>query len=196
MIPATICVPSFVRGIAQHGRKRRLLAVTGAILLFAGLAAAEPKPDIKSVDVAPLDVTATPIATFGRAGSAGDTGKLEWRGGLVLTSDNKNFGGWSGLVVEPGGRRFLSVSDSGVWMSGELMYTGTTLSGLQNTRFGPFLTRNGQKLGHGRDRDAEAVALVSGTLDQGNFSSRSSRTPASQAMSSRGMPAFRRPAGS
>ena len=195
MIPATICVPSFVRGIAQHGRKRRLLAVTGAILLFAGLAAAEPKPDIKSVDVAPLDVTATPIATFGRAGSAGDTGKLEWRGGLVLTSDNKNFGGWSGLVVEPGGRRFLSVSDSGVWMSGELMYTGTTLSGLQNTRFGPFLTRNGKNWGMTRPRCRSGGARV-GHARSGELLVSFEQNARIAAMSSRGMPAFRRPAGS
>jgi hypothetical protein len=130
---------------------------------------AEGKPDIKRLGVSALSLTATPISTFGRAGTKADTGKLEWLGGLVLESPHANFGGWSGLIVEPDGRRFLSISDSGIWMSGEIAYKGRAPSGIKNAHIGPLLTLEGQTLKRGKDRDAEAVALVSGNLNKGEI---------------------------
>ncbi|MEQ1717070.1 MAG: esterase-like activity of phytase family protein [Hyphomicrobium sp.] len=139
------------------------------VLMSAGLAAAETKPDIRNLNVSALKISATPIANFGRAGAKTDTGKLEWRGGLLLQATHANFGGWSGLVVEPDGRRFLSVSDSGIWMSGEITYNGSAPAGIKDARIGPLLTLDGKTLDRRKDRDAEAVALVSGDLQRGSI---------------------------
>lgn len=131
---------------------------------------ADNKPDIRRLKISPLDIAATPIENFDRGG---DTilkgGKLEWRGGLVLTSAHRNFGGWSGLALEPDSKRYIAVSDSGSWMSGEITYRGKTPVAITSAHIGPLLTLEGVPLKRGRDRDAEAVAIESGTLDQGTI---------------------------
>lgn len=94
-------------------------------------------------------------------------GELEWRGGLVLTSVSKNFGGWSGITFQPGTNKFLAVSDAGTWMSGELTYDGNRPKGIRKARLGPIKALNGKPLRRNVDRDAEAVTLISGTLSNG-----------------------------
>jgi hypothetical protein len=150
-------------------RKRPLAALTVALVLGAGLAIADTKPAMKKLTSGPFTLKATPIANFGRAGQPAGTGKLEWRGGLLLQSEHRNFGGWSGLAIERDGRRFLAVSDAGAWMTGELTYAGKAPTGIANTRIGPLLTRDGQNLTRGRDRDAESLTLLSGSLDKANL---------------------------
>ena len=49
-------------------------------------------------------------------------GRLAWRGGLELTSPSKDFGGFSGLLIEQDGRRLLAVTDRGMWLRAELDY--------------------------------------------------------------------------
>lgn len=165
----SLIVPLMRTGEERGGRKRRAAAFTALALLSTTLASAGTKPDINKLTVHPLKVEAEPIRTFGRAGNEVSTGKLVWRSGLVLSSRNDNFGGWSGLVVEPDGRRFLSVSDSGVWMTGEIAYRGDAMAGIRDARIGPLLTREGRTLRRMRDRDAEAVAVESGDLSKGTM---------------------------
>jgi hypothetical protein len=43
-------------------------------------------------------------------------GKLEFRGGLHLTSPDRRFGGWSGIVAREGGAELIAVSDGGYWL--------------------------------------------------------------------------------
>ncbi len=151
------------------GRKRRIVALSSVMILSAGLASAEQKPDIKNLVAGRLDVTATAIGSFSRTSSDTHFGRLEWRGGLQLSSTHPNFGGWSGLALETDGRRFIAVSDGGAWMTGELTYEGAKLSGMKNPRIGPLLTTEGQPLKRNRDRDAEAVAIVSGGTSKGSL---------------------------
>lgn len=155
---------------ANVGRKRRLIVLGSVMLLSAGLASAEQKPDIKNLVAGRLDVTATRIENFSRiGGAAAQFGRLEWRGGLQLSSAHPNFGGWSGLSLDADGRHFIAVSDGGAWMSGEMSYDGAKLSGLKNARIGPLLTFEGRPLKRNRDRDAEAVAFVSGGTSKGSL---------------------------
>lgn len=49
-------------------------------------------------------------------------GGLEYRGGLVLTSNDDRFGGLSGLEVSAAGSRVLALSDSGRWVEFGLVY--------------------------------------------------------------------------
>ena len=131
---------------------------------------AEPKPDIAKLQPAAIAISAAPIAKFSRTGgSETKFGKLTYRGGLVLAApDNVNFGGWSGLVLDPDAKGFAAVSDSGVWLTGTLTYDGGgRLSGVTGARLGPLLAQDGYPLKRGRDRDGEALALVSGSTRNG-----------------------------
>src|SRR5215468_2708640 len=53
-----------------------------------------------------IKVTAQPISAFDRVKPARrQFGRLEFRGGLVLSSASPDFGGWSGLVMSDDGRQ-------------------------------------------------------------------------------------------
>lgn len=164
-------VLTFVKGIKTNaGRKRLMLSLGALAVLTATFALADSKPQMKKLGVGPLTLVSTPIRQFSRSSDAERTGELEWRGGLLLQSAHRNFGGWSGLAMEPDGRRFITVSDAGAWMSGEIMYDAKAHpSGLKNLHIGPLRTQQGTSLQRGRDRDAEAVALASGSLDSGSL---------------------------
>lgn len=152
--------------IRRLTRKRSLGALALAVVLCAGFAIADTKPAMNKLSPGPFTLKTSPISSFGRAGQPVSTGELEWRGGLLLQSEHKNFGGWSGLAIERDGRRFVAVSDAGAWMTGEITYSGNAPSGINRPRIGPLLTRDGQNLTRGRDRDAEAVTLLSDSLDK------------------------------
>ncbi len=122
---------------------------------FIGVAAADPKPDISDIEAGPIAVEAKPITSFKRFSADEPLAKLRFRGGLVLTSPSPQFGGWSGLVVDDDARSFLSISDTGVWMTGELAYDGTHPAGIKDARLGPLLERTGFPLQRGRNRDSE-----------------------------------------
>lgn len=150
---------------------RMASAVLVAVVAIAAMpAVAQLKPDTGDDEVEPIDVVAKPIAGFEKAvPSKTRFGRLEWRGGLVLTSPAESFGGWSGLAVDPDGRGFVAVSDAGTWMTGQITYDGTRPSGIAMARQGPILALGGKALKRNRDRDAEAVALVDGTTAKGSL---------------------------
>lgn len=150
-------------------KKRAVLG--GAVLALIGSAAlAAMKPSIRDLSPGPIEVGAVPIASFQKVDiGAKAFGKLEWRGGLVLTSPAKNFGGWSGLVLDPDGRKLMAVSDAGAWMKAEIAYSGDAPSGLKGVTLGPLKALDQRNLRRDRDRDAEAIALSTGTLDNGEL---------------------------
>ena len=116
----------------------------------------------------PIEVFARSLTGFGRSGvPGGKLPRLEFIGGLVLTSPAKEFGGWSGLVTSDDGRRLFAVSDQGSWMSAELVSEGGRPKGLADVMLGEIPGTGGQVLSRGRDRDAESVVLLDGTLARG-----------------------------
>lgn len=116
----------------------------------------------------PIEVTARQLSSFGRAAGVGASGgRLEFVGGLVLASPHKDFGGWSGLVVSEDGRRLLTVSDRGHWMMTELVHVAGRPHGLANAMLGDISGLGGQLLSRFRDRDAESITLLDGTLAKG-----------------------------
>jgi hypothetical protein len=139
-----------------------------AALINISTARSEPKPDPTSLAVVPIKVDARLIDHFDKS-DPGKTafGKLEFRGGLLLTSDVKDFGGWSALALDPDGRRLLAISDTGVWMTGELTYAGSKPTGIRNAKLGPLLGLNGQPPKSERDRDSEGVTVIDGSLARG-----------------------------
>ena len=141
--------------------------------LYPQIVLADAKPDIASLKAGPITVDAAIIRNFERTEMGGPTssststaGKLTFRGGLVLTSPSPNFGGWSGLVVGKDAKTLLAISDSGVWMTGRIVYDGRHPVGIADARLGPLLNRDGRPIG--RERDAEAIALETGSLEQGS----------------------------
>lgn len=131
---------------------------------------AQFKPDTRDAEIEPIDVVAKPLAGFEKLlPSKTRFGRLEWRGGLVLTSPSENFGGWSGLAIDADGRGFVAVSDAGTWLTGQMTYAGTKPTGIALARQGPIQALGAKVLKRNRDRDAEAVVLVDGTTAGGTL---------------------------
>jgi hypothetical protein len=147
------------------------LAGTGCALVLPMLAAAQDdnEPPMPAVPES-IEIKARPITSFQR--SKPETkrfGRLEFRGGLVLSSPSPSFGGWSGLVMESDGRKLLSISDVGGWLTAEVTYEGSKPVGLKNARLGPLLATNKRPLRDKREKDAEGVTLLDGSLSNGTL---------------------------
>ncbi|MGB5215959.1 MAG: esterase-like activity of phytase family protein [Anderseniella sp.] len=117
------------------------------------------------VQPAIADKTAISVDTsqrgFARFGNGNLPSGLAFLGGLTLTSDDKNFGGFSGLEVSRDGKRFISVSDRGHWLTGRLVYEAGRLKGVSDTRLAPILNHKGRIEDRKSRSDAEAVAAWS-----------------------------------
>lgn len=136
--------------------------------LTAAQALAEPKPDFSSDAVEPVVILSKRIAHFAKSDPAKRVfGRLTYLGGLVLSSPSAKFGGWSGLEIDADGRKFVAVSDAGTWLAGQFDYEGATLTGISAATIGPLLGLGGVALPKERDRDAESIVLVDGTLAKG-----------------------------
>lgn len=132
----------------------------------ASVAPREPGLNVPA-EVRAIEITARPIASFSRTGSGTRFGRLEYRGGFVMSSPAKGFGGLSGIVVEPDGRRVMMVSDEGAWFTGEIVYEAQRPTGIRNARMGPIRGVGGRQLDRKRDLDAESLALIDGNLTRG-----------------------------
>jgi hypothetical protein len=135
----------------------------GALTFAAGA-----KPQLALSKPLPITVTVQPITTFSRSGEPGSTsGKLTWRGGLVLSTDSEKFGGYSGLALSADGQDLMAVSDAGGWLKARLQYSGNRPVGLADAMIGSLIGSDGKPLGRHRDIDAEELVLLSGTLSGG-----------------------------
>ncbi len=157
----------------RRTNRRRLLAGLGAGLgaaIVPGAAFAQRAAvaaAAQAMAAVPIAVTAERIASFARTGGGNRRGRLEFRGGLVLASAHKDFGGLSGLVVAPDGRRLLAITDEGHWLAADLTYEGAAPSGLANARMGVLRAQNGRSLDRKKDADAEAITMLDGNLTTG-----------------------------
>lgn len=155
------------------GRRTRHVCAAAASLLSVGAiltalpASAQWKPDTTSLATQPIEVNARRIVNFSKNGTPFVNARLAWRGGLVLTSPSKNFGGWSGLALSRDGADLVAVSDSGLWMTARVAYDGERLQGLRSARIGALQTVKGKPLTRQRDRDAEAIAIANGSPTKG-----------------------------
>jgi hypothetical protein len=87
-------------------------------------------------------------------------GRLEYRGGLHLVSDDPRFGGLSSLRVLPDGQHLAAITDEGSWLSARLVYRDRLLQSLEDVEMGPLLGPDG-KAPVGKDaKDAESLALL------------------------------------
>lgn len=154
---------------ALHRKDLLTLAVLGIFALaLAGSASAAIKPNGSRMSVHALEIRATPIRAFSKTGGSDNQfGRLRFRGGLVLRSSNRSFGGFSGLEIASDGKTLMAVSDAGTWLRARLNYRGQQPASLDKATSGPILALGGKRLRRGRDRDAEAIRLFKGDLNNG-----------------------------
>jgi hypothetical protein len=141
---------------------RGLVAASTLIAMGSGQA------EIAGDAVRQVEIKSSRLAGFEKANPARKRfGRLEFRGGLFLTSDSDEFGGLSDLIMAPDGRRFTAISDGGRWLSGRIAYEGDRPTELGEVRIGPLLATSGRVLERKRDHDAEGITLLGGDLGRG-----------------------------
>ncbi|HWP27424.1 MAG TPA: esterase-like activity of phytase family protein [Xanthobacteraceae bacterium] len=130
-------------------------------LVVAPVAAQGPQP----AGAQRIEVRAERIDTFAlQDGSRTRFGALEFRGGLILTSSYRRFGGLSAIRVAPDGARFLALSDRGQWFRGRIVYRGGRPVGLAEVETAPVLGPDGRPVTTRRWFDTESLAEMNGTL--------------------------------
>jgi hypothetical protein len=156
----------------KHRGRRLRFPIGFAIVLAAGagIAFGGSKPSTVDLKTGPITINARPIAGFDRLKREETRfGKLTWRGGLVLTSPSEFFGGWSGLAIDPDAKSFFAVSDAGTWMSGQLTHDDKGLpTGMTAVKLGAIQSKDGDPLSRKSDRDAEGLAIIKGTTENGS----------------------------
>ncbi|HEY7664441.1 MAG TPA: esterase-like activity of phytase family protein [Xanthobacteraceae bacterium] len=134
-------------------------ALLAAMLAFGGAADAQTSPSGK------IELSTEPIAAFDvRDPSRRQFGLLEFRGGLVLRSRDRNFGGISAIRVAADGAHFIALSDKGWWFRGRLVYQGKRPSGIADAEMAPILGLDGRPLAARGWYDTESIAQEGGTL--------------------------------
>ncbi len=93
-------------------------------------------------------------------------GKLMYLSGIVMGSDNPDFGGFSGLQISADGSHLLAVTDKGKWLGAGLAYDNGRLTGLMNAGISSLPGLDGRAI-EGKDHsDAESLTLEQpGNLD-------------------------------
>ena len=129
-----------------------------SFLLLASGPGAIGKPALERLVPHDIRIDAKPIALDPEQPDRRRFGKLQWLGSLELTSASPYFGGYSGLILGPEGKRLMAVSDAGTWLSAELRSGPDGPTGLSNPRTGPLIGKDGKPVTRNRDRDAEALA--------------------------------------
>jgi hypothetical protein len=91
-------------------------------------------------------------------------GALVFRGGLVLESSSRAFGGLSSLRVAPDGEQFLAVSDKGDWLRGRIVYRNKVPIAVADAEMAPILGPDGKTLKSRGWFDTEALADDGGVM--------------------------------
>lgn len=147
---------------------RRMRLWFGAAGVFAALLLAGALAAAQNGGIAPphaVVVHAAPIASFDNHDPARRVfGALEFRGGLELTSTDRDFGGLSSLRVAADGEHFISASDRGRWFRGRIIYRDGAPAGIADAEIAPMLGADGTPLAAHGWYDTESLAQDGGTL--------------------------------
>jgi hypothetical protein len=87
--------------------------------------------------------------------------RLELDATVTWREPDTGFGGFSGLAVLDGGRRFVAVSDRGQWATGSFERHGGRLVGARLDGIGPLHEISGRPLSGEDDTNAEGLAIDS-----------------------------------
>ena len=141
---------------------RRLVA---ACIFFAPLLlTTSARPQALDAPVR-IEIQSRPIEHFeSREPAKKRFGALEFRGGLQLTSPNREFGGLSAIRMAPDGANFVAVTDKAHWVRGRIVYRGNAPAGIADAEIAPMLGPDGRTLAARGWFDTEALADEDGTL--------------------------------
>jgi hypothetical protein len=133
-----------------------LLACLFGLFSFAFPQLTPPKQELG------ITIHATPIPAFEtEQPSQKRFGSLEFRGGLVLTSSYKLFGGISALRMEPDGEHFIALSDRALWLRARILYKEDRPIGITDAKVAPVLNNLGKP---SPKWDTESLAVDGDTL--------------------------------
>jgi hypothetical protein len=129
------------------------------MLLIGGSAAAQ------TPRTTPIQITAQAIDAFdSRDTSLTQFGSLRFRGGLVLTSSHRDFGGLSAIRMLADGR-FLALTDKGNWLRARIVTRDGRPIAITEAELAPILGPDGRPVASRRNwYDSEALADDGGTL--------------------------------
>lgn len=148
--------------LAAPNRRAVTAVIAGALVLAAVPDAQAP---LAAASPGAIELRAEPITAFEiRDPSRRQFGLLEFRGGLVLRSSDRNFGGLSAIRVAADGAHFIALNDKGWWFRGRLVYEGTRPIGIANAEMAPILGADGRPLAARGWYDTESIAEDGGTL--------------------------------
>jgi len=138
----------------------RILLLSLPPLLFAAPLGSEP-----AAGPARIDIRSKPIEHFeARDPARKRFGALEFRGGLELSSPNREFGGLSAIRMTPDGTNFIAVTDKAHWVRGRVLYRGDAPTGIGNAEIAPMLGPDGRALTARGWYDTESLADDDGSL--------------------------------
>ncbi|MEM9277405.1 MAG: esterase-like activity of phytase family protein [Pseudomonadota bacterium] len=108
-----------------------------------------------------ITVNASPVKAFDPANPDKNRfGKLEFLGGLVLTSDHQEFGGFSGLRFTGNTGEFVAITDKARVLTGKLIRKDGKPVNFQNTHLTRIKAANGKTITGADDKDAEALEIT------------------------------------
>jgi len=130
-------------------------------LLIAAACAGAPPPAPVGAQPVGLQIRATALPLKLDEPQLRQVGRLVWRGGVTLTANSANFGGWSGLHMSTDGRRLTAISDEGAWLTAAIDYDAdSNLLGLSDARIGSLRGLDGKPLADKVLSDAEDLARL------------------------------------
>jgi hypothetical protein len=143
----------------------RALRVACALIVIAATTSAYAETARAPARPETIEVHAKALAAFEpRDPSRRRFGALEFRGGLVLTSPFREFGGLSALNMAPDGVHFLALSDKARWFRGRIVERDGGPAGLADVETALVLGPDGAPLAKRGWYDTEALARDGSTL--------------------------------
>lgn len=140
----------------RRARRPGRLSLSRRFVLAGGLAALLARP----AAAAPISVRARRLPLSETAEPPDRLGPLRFMGALDLRADHRDFGGFSGLLLDAD-LTLHAVSDRGSGLTARLVLDETgVLTGLVEPRLFPLLGSRGRPLGRGAWGDAEALARL------------------------------------
>ncbi len=143
------------------GAQRPAPWIGAAALLVALVVIPTDAPWAARVTGEPITIMARDVPLDPADAAVGQVGSLVYKGGLVLTSTDRRFGGWSGMQISADGRELRAISDEGWWLAARLAETDGHISGLTEAHLGALAGIDGKPGTAKADNDAEALAIDS-----------------------------------
>jgi hypothetical protein len=132
---------------------RKLLIILAAIITLPQAVQAQPAT-ADPVEVATFTVELRPRDT-----AQSRVGRLHYLGGIVLRSDDRRFGGISGLRFVDDDTQLLAISDRGNWITFRPTFDGARLVGAAEVLLWPILGASGSPV-EAPHYDAESLTFI------------------------------------